>query len=180
MDNWPTRPEHFAVKEKLRKYDDLMELDELIERISTDLKDKVFKAIDELKENAKSRYRLLIEKREYDIEPLREIYFQAYNVDSVQKIMSDIISWRKNIYQGIEALQEFKKNENRTLAIKELDIILTNGKYPNIPTDKIADRAYKVIVWQLQNLPREIFGEKKVTNTLEYLKETIEDEDGVY
>lgn len=46
MDNWPTRPEHFAVKERLRKYDDLMELDELIERISVDLKDKVFKAID--------------------------------------------------------------------------------------------------------------------------------------
>lgn len=71
MDNWPTRPEHFEVKEKLRKYDDLIELDELIDRISVDLKNKVNKSIDELKENAKSRYRLLIEKREYDIEPLR-------------------------------------------------------------------------------------------------------------
>jgi hypothetical protein len=88
----------------------LIELDELIDRISTDLKERVFKAIDELKENAKSRYRLLIDKREYDIEPLREIYFQSYNVDHVQKIVSDIIAWRKNVYQGIEALQEFKKN----------------------------------------------------------------------
>lgn len=71
MDNWPTRPDHFEVKEKLRKFDDLIELDELIGRISSDLKAKVNQAIDELKENAKARYRLLIEKREYDIEPLR-------------------------------------------------------------------------------------------------------------
>lgn len=71
MDNWPTRPDHFEVKEKLRKFDDLIELDELISRISSDLKAKVNQAIDELKENAKARYRLLIEKREYDIEPLR-------------------------------------------------------------------------------------------------------------
>ncbi len=67
MDNWPTRPDHFEVKERLRKFDDMIELDELIERISADLKAKVSKAIDELKENAKARYRLLIEKREYDI-----------------------------------------------------------------------------------------------------------------
>jgi len=60
----------------------------------------------------------LIEKREYDIEPLREIYYQAYNVDHVQKIVSEIITWKKNIYQGIEAIQEFKSNEDRTLAIK--------------------------------------------------------------
>lgn len=60
MDNWPTRPEHFDVKEKLRKFDDLIELDELIDRISTELKARVNRAIDELKASAKSRYRLLI------------------------------------------------------------------------------------------------------------------------
>ena len=63
MDNWPTKPDHFDIKEQLRKYDDLIELDELIERISADLKEKVNKSIDELKDSAKSRYRLLIEKR---------------------------------------------------------------------------------------------------------------------
>ena len=34
MDNWPTKPELFAVKERLRKYDDLIELDQLIETVS--------------------------------------------------------------------------------------------------------------------------------------------------
>ena len=63
MENWPTKPDHFAVKERLRKYDDLVELDELIETVSEQLRKKVNKAIDELKNNAKSRYRLLIEKR---------------------------------------------------------------------------------------------------------------------
>lgn len=60
MDNWPTRPQHYEIKQKLRKFDDLIELDELIERISGDLKVRVNKAIDELKANAKARYRLLI------------------------------------------------------------------------------------------------------------------------
>ncbi len=46
MDNWPTKPDHFQIKERLHKYDDLIELDELIERISADLKEKVIKAID--------------------------------------------------------------------------------------------------------------------------------------
>jgi hypothetical protein len=76
----------------------------------------------------------------------------------VQKIVNDILAWRKNVYQGIEALQDFKKNEDRTLAIKELDILITNGKFPDIPTEKVADRAFRVILWQLQNLPKEIFG----------------------
>jgi hypothetical protein len=76
----------------------------------------------------------------------------------VQKIVNDILAWRKNVYQGIEALQDFKKNEDRTLAIKELDILITNGKFPDIPTEKVADRAFIVILWQLQNLPKEIFG----------------------
>ena len=110
MDNWPTKPDHFDIKEQLRKYDDLIELDELIERISADLKEKVNKSIDELKDSAKSRYRLLIEKRQYDIEPLREIYYQAYNVDQVQKIINEIITWKKNIYQGIQSIQQFKLN----------------------------------------------------------------------
>lgn len=60
MDNWPTKPDHFAVKERLRKYDDLIELDQLIEAVSEDLRKKVNKAIDQLKQNAKTRYRLLI------------------------------------------------------------------------------------------------------------------------
>ncbi len=60
MDNWPTKPEHFAIKQRIRKYDDLVELDELIETVSEDLRKKVNKSIDELKNNAKSRYRLLI------------------------------------------------------------------------------------------------------------------------
>jgi hypothetical protein len=50
---------------------------------------------------------------------------------------------------------------------------MTNGKFPDIPTQKVAERSFKVILWQLQNLPKEIFGEKRVTNTLEYLKESI-------
>jgi hypothetical protein len=61
-----------------------------------------------------------------------------------------------------------------------LDILVTNGKFPDIPTVQVADRSYKVILWQLQNLPKEIFGEKKVTNTLEFLRETLEDDDGIY
>lgn len=60
MDNWPTRPDHYAIKERLRKYDDLIELDHLIEEVSEELKKKVNKAIDFLKENTKARYRLLI------------------------------------------------------------------------------------------------------------------------
>ena len=48
--------------------------------------------------------------------------------------------------------------------------LIPMGDIPNrlseIPTDKVADRSYKVILWQLQNLPKEIFGEKKITNTL--------------
>lgn len=67
--------------------------------------------------------------------------------------MNEIITWKKNVYQGIEAIQEFKANEDRTLAIKELDILLTNGKFPDIPSEKVAERPYKVILWQLQNLP---------------------------
>jgi hypothetical protein len=51
----------------LRRFDDLIELDELIERIGADLRSKVNSAIDDLKQNAKSRYRLLVERREYDI-----------------------------------------------------------------------------------------------------------------
>lgn len=94
--------------------------------------------------------------------------------------MNEIITWKKNIYQGIEAIEQFKGGEDRTLAIKELDILIANGKFPDIPTDKVAERAFKVILWQLQNLPKEIFGEKRVTNTLEFQKESIEDEDGIY
>ncbi len=75
-------------------------------------------------------------------------------MDQVQRIMSEVISWKKNIYQGIEAIQEFKGNEDRTLAIKELDILLKSGKFPDIPTEKISERAFKVILWQLQNLPK--------------------------
>ena len=134
MENWPTKPDHFAVKERLRKYDDLVELDQLIESVSEDLRKKMNKSIDELKANAKSRYRLLIEKREYDIEPLRELYFDAYNVEVPQRIMEDVLSWKKNIYQAIEALEDFKQNEDRLLAVKELDILLESGKFPLIPT----------------------------------------------
>lgn len=61
-----------------------------------------------------------------------------------------------------------------------MDILLKNGKFPDIPTEKVAERCYKVILWQLQNLPKEIFGEKRISNTLEFLKETIEDDDGIY
>jgi len=60
MDNWPTRPDHFQIKERLRKYDDLIELDALIEKISADLKKKINNSIDQLRDNAKARYRLLI------------------------------------------------------------------------------------------------------------------------
>ncbi len=82
------------------------------------MKHKIIKAIDELKDNAKARYRLLIEKREFDIEPLRELYFEAYNVEEPFKIVNDVLNWKRNIYQGIEALQEFKQKEDRKLAIK--------------------------------------------------------------
>lgn len=109
MDNWPTKPEHFAVKQRLRKYDDLIELDQLIEAVSQDLRKKTNKAIDELKANAKSRYRLLIERREYDIEPLREIFYDSYNVEVAQKVMEEVTNWKKNIYQAIETLEDFKK-----------------------------------------------------------------------
>ena len=40
MDNWPTRPDHYEVKERLHKYDDLVELDVLIDKIAVDLKQK--------------------------------------------------------------------------------------------------------------------------------------------
>jgi hypothetical protein len=36
----------------------------------------------------------------------------------VQKIVHDILTWKKNVYQGIDAIKEFKKGEDRTLAIK--------------------------------------------------------------
>lgn len=58
--------------------------------------------------------------------------------------------------------------------------MLTGGKFPEIPTEKVADRAAKVILWQLQNLPKEIFGEKRVSSTLEFIKESLEDDDGIY
>lgn len=67
---------------------------------------------------------MLIEKREFDIEPLREIYFDSYNVEIPNIIMEDVMNWKKNVYQAIEALEEFKNNEDRLLAIKELDILL--------------------------------------------------------
>lgn len=34
MDKWPTNPKHSGIKEKLRKFDDLIELDLLIEQIT--------------------------------------------------------------------------------------------------------------------------------------------------
>ena len=49
MDNWPTRPDHYAIKERLRKYDDLIELDHLIEEVSEDLRKRINKSIDVLK-----------------------------------------------------------------------------------------------------------------------------------
>jgi hypothetical protein len=68
-------------------------------------------------------------------------------VEEPYKIVNDVLNWKKNIYQGIEALQEFKQKEDRKLAIKELDILLVNGKFPLIPTEKISDRAFNVILW---------------------------------
>ena len=63
MNNWPTRPEHYEIKERIRQYDDLIELDELIQRITDSLRARVNQAINEFKISAKARYRLLIEKR---------------------------------------------------------------------------------------------------------------------
>lgn len=61
--------------------------------------------------------------------------------------MEDVLNWKKNIYQAIEALEEFKQSEDRLLAVKELDILLESGKFPLIPTKEIADRAFKVILF---------------------------------
>lgn len=94
--------------------------------------------------------------------------------------MEDVVNWKRNVYQAIQALEEFKNNQDRLLACKELDILLDSGKFPLIPTKSIADRAFKIILWELENLPKEIFGQKVVTNTLEFLKQHIEDDDGVY
>lgn len=88
------------------------------------MRKKVNKAIDELKENTKSRYRLLIERRDYDIEPLRELFFESYNVEIPKIIMDDVMNWKRNVYQAIDALDEFKNNDDRLLALKELDILV--------------------------------------------------------
>jgi hypothetical protein len=48
-----------------------LELDQLIDRVSDNLRARVNKAIDELKVNTKNRYRLLIDKRDFDIDPLK-------------------------------------------------------------------------------------------------------------
>lgn len=82
----------------------------LIDRVSDSLRARVNKAIDELRINTKNRYRLLIEKRDFDIDPLRELYVAAYGVDVPYKIFEDLQAWRKNIYQAVEALEEFRQD----------------------------------------------------------------------
>lgn len=82
----------------------------LIDRVSDSLRVKVNKAIDELRTNTKNRYRMLIDKRDFDIDPLRELYVAAYGVEVPHQIFEDLQSWRKNIYQAVEALEEFRKN----------------------------------------------------------------------
>jgi hypothetical protein len=52
--------------------------------------------------------------------------------------MNDVINWKRNVYQGIEAIEEFKSMEDRTAAIKELDLLLDKGKFPEMPTEKVA------------------------------------------
>jgi|JI61114C2RNA_FD_contig_31_3312665_length_831_multi_2_in_0_out_0_2 hypothetical protein len=47
---------------------------------------------------------MLIEKRDYDIDPLRELYVAAYGVEVPYKIFEELQTWRKNIYQAVEAL----------------------------------------------------------------------------
>lgn len=47
---------------------------------------------------------MLIDKRDYDIDPLKELYIAAYNVDIPFKIVEELQTWKKNIYQAIEAL----------------------------------------------------------------------------
>lgn len=64
-----------------------------------------------MKKNTKDRYRMLIDKRDYDIDPLKELYIAAYNVETPFKIIEELHTWKKNIYQAIEALEEFRKDE---------------------------------------------------------------------
>lgn len=54
---------------------------------------------------------MLIDKRDYDIDPLKELYIAAYNVETPFKIIEELHTWKKNIYQAIEALEEFRKDE---------------------------------------------------------------------
>ena len=38
--------------------------------------------------------------------------------------MDDVMNWKRNVYQAIDALDEFKNNYDRLLALKELDILV--------------------------------------------------------
>ena len=82
------------------------------------------------------------------------MFLDSYNVEVPRKIMQDVLSWRKNIYQAVEALDEFKQKESRQAALDELDRLAKEGKFPDIPTEKVADRAFKVISWELEHLPK--------------------------
>lgn len=62
-------------------------MDNLIDRVSDDLRVKVNKAIDEIRVNTKNRYRMLIDKRDFDIDPLKELYIAGYNVERPYKIV---------------------------------------------------------------------------------------------
>lgn len=63
------------------------------------------------------------------------------------KIIEELETWKKNIYQAIESLEEFRKNDERSLAIKDLKLLSKEGKFPAIPDESVADRAFKVILW---------------------------------